>query len=122
MLLIQPNNIYKFKLCQIFLPFAKITIKRWSFKTSPPKPIRYGRNTISLILFRYMRKLQVTQSNITRLQHKVNRMKTDVDNAYKACRQSKKDYKKLVDKIKIERRKAKSKETMDVLDKIISES
>lgn len=68
-----------------------------------------------------MRQLQVTQSNITRLQHKVNRMKTDVEEAYKASRQSKKEYKKLVDKIKVERRKAICKETRDVLDKIISE-
>lgn len=66
-----------------------------------------------------MRKLQVTQSNITRLQHQVNKMKLEVDKAYKASRNSKKEYKKLVDKIKVERRKAIGKETRDVLDKIL---
>lgn len=65
------------------------------------------------------RKLQVTQANITRLQHQINRMKLKEQNECKENRIYKKKYDKLVQQIKYQKHRAKLPETKEILDKIL---
>lgn len=66
-----------------------------------------------------MRKLQVTQANITRLQNKLNRIKLKEENECRENRVYKKKYDKLVQQIRFHKCRAKLPETKAVLDKIL---